>query len=282
MYKLLKSEKLEACAAYSLSDSSDSDYEFEPLYSNITDYVKNTDWTFTEFVNNLQVYFNKDVCQKIFDATKQQSCSEVWFYQRTGRITGSIVHSCLHFTGRHEDGSLIKSIMGQNQYDTTFVAALNHGKRFEEKARQLYVKTMDSHGNFSSEMAGFMIYSSIPFIGASPDGFVNCQCCGQGLVEIKCPYKYADQPATIAAKLDKKNFHIDDGQVKLKTDKSSPYYCQIQCQLGVTQRKWCDLVIYTHVDIFVTRIDFNNVFWSETTDKLVTFYKQYIIKKLKI
>ena len=280
MYQLLKNEKLEACAAYTLSDSSESEYEFEQFHLNIIDYVKNTDWSFTEFLNNIKVYYNEDVCQRIFDSKKLQSSSEVWFYQRTGRITGSIVHSCLHFTGRNEDGYLVKLIVGQTQYDTTFVAALNHGKRFEEKARQLYLKTMNNHDNLSSEMAGFVIDSTIPFIGASPDGFVNCQCCGKGLIEIKCPYKYADQSAKMAAELDTKNFQIHNDQVKLKTDTSSSYSCQIQCQLGVTQRKWCDLVIYTHVDIFVTRIDFDSVFWSETTDKLVTFYKQYIFKKL--
>ena len=28
----------------------------------------------------------------------------------------------------------------------------------------------------------------LSFIGASPDGLVECSCCGKGLLEIKCPY----------------------------------------------------------------------------------------------
>ena len=26
--------------------------------------------------------------------------------------------------------------------------------------------------------------------GATPDGVTECECCGAGLTEIKCPYKY--------------------------------------------------------------------------------------------
>ena len=29
-----------------------------------------------------------------------------------------------------------------------------------------------------------------PRLGASPDGVVQCECCGNGVLEIKCPYMY--------------------------------------------------------------------------------------------
>ena len=27
-----------------------------------------------------------------------------------------------------------------------------------------------------------------PFLGASPDAMIQCVCCGQGVVEVKCPF----------------------------------------------------------------------------------------------
>ncbi len=35
---------------------------------------------------------------------------------------------------------------------------------------------------------GFILSSKYLFMGASPDGFVSYQCCGRGVLEIKCPY----------------------------------------------------------------------------------------------
>ena len=30
-------------------------------------------------------------------------------------------------------------------------------------------------------------------MGASPDGIVQCDCCGKGVVEIKCPFSCRDK-----------------------------------------------------------------------------------------
>lgn len=53
-------------------------------------------------------------------------------------------------------------------------------------------------------------------------------------------------------------------------EESSPYVCQIQCQLAVTKRKWCDLVIYTHSGMFTQRVNFDAVFFFLT--KLLKSY----------
>ena len=46
------------------------------------------------------------------------------------------------------------------------------------------------HTQFSCTPAGLVVNPEYPHLGASPDGWVNCDCCGRGVVEIKCPYKY--------------------------------------------------------------------------------------------
>ena len=37
------------------------------------------------------------------------------------------------------------------------------------------------------------VWRDHPYIGASPDAIVTCDCCGKGIVEIKCPYCFRDK-----------------------------------------------------------------------------------------
>ena len=43
------------------------------------------------------------------------------------------------------------------------------------------------HQNFKVEETGFYVHVEHPYIGASPDGLVQYDCHGPGLLEIKCP-----------------------------------------------------------------------------------------------
>ena len=36
--------------------------------------------------------------------------------------------------------------------------------------------------------AGLHVDVQYPYMGASPDGIINCECCGKGVLEIKCPF----------------------------------------------------------------------------------------------
>ena len=37
----------------------------------------------------------------------------------------------------------------------------------------------------------YIVIHPYPSMGTSPDGVVHCECCGEGLVEFKCPYSCA-------------------------------------------------------------------------------------------
>ena len=50
----------------------------------------------------------------------------------------------------------------------------------------------DEHQDFCVIESGLIIHKDYPFIAASPDGVVNCLCCGSGCVEVKYPYKYKE------------------------------------------------------------------------------------------
>ncbi len=41
------------------------------------------------------------------------------------------------------------------------------------------------------------------YIGASPDGIINCTCCGTGVLEVKCPYSHQGERISECAANDK-------------------------------------------------------------------------------
>lgn len=93
-------------------------------------------------------------------------------------------------------------------------------------------------------------------MGASPDGIVTCKCNGKGLLEIKCSYIY--QNVTPSEACNDNHYHIycdENGRVKLKI--SSPWYLQIQGQMGVCGLSWCDFVFYTKKRISVDRVQYD-------------------------
>ena len=44
------------------------------------------------------------------------------------------------------------------------------------------------HTDSVCQASGLFISIEYPMFGASPDGLVQCTCCGEGLVAIKCPH----------------------------------------------------------------------------------------------
>lgn len=58
----------------------------------------------------------------------------------------------------------------------------------EETARSAYLTTSDDkHDNFKLTITGLHVNPSYPHLGTSPDGLISCSCCGEGVLELKCP-----------------------------------------------------------------------------------------------
>ena len=58
----------------------------------------------------------------------------------------------------------------------------------ESIALRLYVKDMGKqHSGFRCFQSGLCIYEEYQFLAATPDGITQCECCGNGVVEVKCP-----------------------------------------------------------------------------------------------
>ena len=124
----------------------------------------------------------------------------------------------------------------------------------EPIARKMYEGIYQSkHRNFSVVEPGFYIASSHQFIGASPDGLVDCSCHDPGLLEIKCPWSMRNLTVEDMAKQSQSCLQTDEsGNISLK--RNHTYFYQVQCQMFCTNRKWCDFLVCTAKNHFVETI----------------------------
>ena len=129
--------------------------------------------------------------------TTGQIMSGVRPEQRKGRITKmKAVSTKIETLSRSSNACgtdcLVKTIMGYSAAPTT--AAMKHGRTQETQAKLLYKKLLSKrHKCFSTQETGLLVMEQCPYIGATPDLFVQCECHGEGLCEIKCPYTTRDQ-----------------------------------------------------------------------------------------
>jgi hypothetical protein len=134
--------------------------------------------------------------------------------------------------------------------------------------------------------AGLFISLQHGALAASPDGLVG----DDGIVEIKCPYleRYG-MPEDVATR--KSNKYLLKTGNTYTLSQTSHYYYQVVMQLHVSQREWCDFVVWTQGPsdsednsqfanpkgtIIITRIfrtDTNDV-WLTMSQKLIRFWEE--------
>ena len=193
----------------------------------------------------------------------QQSC-EQWREQRNGRITASTFHDVYVHKESTHPGPLLKRIMGYKQNDLSYIPAVNWGIQNETNARQQYTTVMSTrHKAFTCSLTGLWVSPLYPHIGVSPDGVTNCQCCGDGILEIKCPHsaRHTDPnslTSTTCAFLTSASY----------LNHKHRYYTQVQGQLMVTGRLFCDFFIWTPVGYKIERVYPDVHFWEKLEKKL--------------
>lgn len=145
--------------------------------------------------------------------------SDEWFALRLGKVTASKVADVMSKgTGRatYMDDLLAERMSGQSKPSFTN-DAMRWGTEQEPYARQAYEVDQECF----VEETGFWEHDELA-LGVSPDGLVG----EGGLVEIKCP-----------------NSSTHVGWLRTKKVPAK-HIKQIQCQLWVTGRSWCDFVSY--------------------------------------
>lgn len=159
------------------------------------------------------------------DRVAVEQGSPEWFQMRLGKVTASRVADILAKTKTGPSASRQNYLIELALQRTTGIiqesysnAAMEWGTQTEPQARVAYeVRT----NNFVDQLA-FVDHPSIAWFGCSPDGLVS----DRGIVEIKCP----NSPT-----------HWEYFKAKKAPNK---YVIQMQAQMAVTGRDWCDFVSF--------------------------------------
>jgi putative phage-type endonuclease len=156
---------------------------------------------------------------------KCEQGSAEWFLARTGVITASRFKDACSVLKSGEPSAAAKDYLLELAYERIsgdmapkFVnAAMSRGSELEPDAADAY--TVET-GEMLEEI-GFVLHDELP-IGCSPDRLVG----DDGLIEIKCPFDVKRVLQFWASK------------------DASEYIHQIQGQMWLTGRRWCDLCVY--------------------------------------
>ena len=178
--------------------------------------------------------------------------SKLWQKHRKGRITGSKMHSVFTLRESTSRTNIIKSILGMLPDVKT--PSMKYGIEKEDTARR-----------------------------------VECGCCGNGCLEIKCLAKYKDGlPGPILAddpqcssEIDSdiwflshdKNYPVDDN---FQLKKSHQYFTQVQGHMLITEVDYCDLYLWSKTRSITVRVDRDNDFIEKLCTKLLT----HVVPKL--
>ena len=98
------------------------------------------------------------------------------------------------------------------------------------------------------------------FMGASPDSLVSCECCGNGVVEVKRPYSCRDR--SLLEKSGDSRFFLKVGvDENLVFGVTHAYYYQVQAQLKFSgaNANYCDFVVWREGELFVQGIYSDNI-----------------------
>lgn len=202
------------------------------------------------------------------DAKKVEQGSDEWRELRLGHVTASCVADIMAKgkSGEAESRRKYKlrivaerlTRLGQESFMN---AAMEWGVEQEPFARMAY----EVKNEVLVDKTGFWHHPDIAFLGVSPDGLVG----SDGLVEIKCP--------NTTTHLD----YVLDDKVPAK------YFKQIQCQLWVTGRQWCDFVSFDprltiKKQLFVKRCERDEEFIAEMEKEVREFLSEvdFMVSKL--
>jgi putative phage-type endonuclease len=179
-----------------------------------------------------------------------------WHQLRLGKVTASRVSDVMAKIKTGESASrknyraelVVQRLTGLPSESFTN-AAMEWGTATEPMARIAYEIAKE----VLVEQVGFIEHPTIAMFGCSPDGLVH-----DGMIEIKCP-----NSAT----------HIE-----YLTDNKAPakYINQMQCQMAVTGKKWCDFVSFDprlpeDLQLFVVRVERDQKYIDSMEVEVVEF-----------
>ena len=212
-------------------------------------------------------------------ATRGQGDNPEWSRQRKGRCTASnckAVCTRMATIRKKPDTNpkaLVDRIIGVKQAPSG-IPALEYGRQMEHIAVQKYKEIHGKTHTLRISECGLFVDAQMPYIGASPDRLVSCSCCGDGVLEVKCPSSCRDGERTVQEMpyLPLKAGHT----TRVSLDKNHQYYYQVQAQMAVTGRLWTDFFVYSDNSYHWERIKFDDGFWAVIKETMSLFWLNHV------
>ena len=118
-------------------------------------------------------------------ATRLQANCNKWYHFRPARVTASVAGGIIHSSIAKPSIGLIKQICYPKKF---YSPATEWGCKYEKTLNELCLSLIqEEHINFKLTESGFYISQEQPFLEATPDALIHCDCCGDGCLEIKYP-----------------------------------------------------------------------------------------------
>ena len=215
------------------------------------------------------------------EATRTQSASITWHNYCCGRITGSVIGDVLKANIDNPPKSLVLKIT-KPRYGELNAPALCWGRDKEEEAIFEYINcssdqnyipdslcfvTQTFHDDLNYKKLGLLVCGVRPWLGVSPDGVINCSCCGFGVVEVKCPFSLRDCGLSKAVEGGK--FYVRKEGSRYILDKGHKYYAQVQHEMFLLDTTYCDFIVWTPIEFIYFRIERDTIFWDNMVEKAI-------------
>lgn len=187
-----------------------------------------------------------------------------WLALRNGRLTMSNASSAIG-TNRFETPEQLADILTgrkQKEFSEKSKILMKRGSDEEDNARQWY---QEKYPKRKVSEIGFAIPDWNQKLGCSPDGLVD----EDGILEIKHVVEIYYLTSS---------YYNNKKGKKLIDHIPATHYAQIQGNLGILERKWCDYIVRQFDGpILKIRIPFDDVFWEEKMKPgLNNFVEKYL------
>ena len=207
--------------------------------------------------------------------TRGQNNSTKWKEERNDRLTASNFGKVCKMLQKTSRAKLVRDLLYKDNYQSKGMLDGIHNEsvaaaEYTEKTR----KPVTECGLFVDLEKGYL--------GASPDRLLD----DDGLVEIKCITGDVTKNMTIHEvislhELKKTPFYLSKNDDEITLKRNHDHYYQVQGQLNITGRNYCDFVVRTEKDMHIERINKDETFWKENMlPHLCAFYENCFLLEL--
>ena len=175
--------------------------------------------------------------------TEGQSQSQKWFQERWLRLTAS---KCLNafrigrlITSEAPNAAVrVSKFIRTNIWKIDIVPIQTYWMKYGFECEPKAIDKYEEQTKTTVCDSGLWVNPKYPFLGCSPDGLLG----KDGIIEIKFLKIITSPNQSLVPKdvINRQCFKITDGTLELKH--GHDYYYQMQLQLLVTERKYCDFV----------------------------------------